>query len=728
MNIAHKKENSNEIQTVAEHSISTATLASSFAIAPLKNFIYDIALMHDIGKYQKSFQNKINAGSEQRVEHAACGAAEFPKAVNTGFALMAQYCIAGHHTGLPDGGDRTDTDYTTASTLSGRLSHTERFDDYSAYKDELVFRPVSDGDIIKLFSDIKGNNKEDYLERYAFLTRYCFSCLTDADSLDTAHFCTGREDKELVSDFEVCLRKLNFILESFYPETELQKARSRVQKQVYANIEEDADIYLMNMPTGSGKTLCSMKFALERAIKTGRRRIIYVIPYNSIIDQTATVFENIFRNSASIVRHQSSFCYDDTDLDEDYKNHIKNAVENWNAQIIITTSVQFFESVYKNKRSRLRKLHNMADSIIVFDEVHIMPVNYLKPCLRAVSNITKLLNSEAVFLTATMPDFEALVRKYSFPSTIVRELVTDKKDFPFFKKGDYTYIGEVSEEELIAKMSDYPSVLIVVNKRKTASSLYQKVQGKKYHLSTYMSAFDRQNTIHQIRRELENLYADYPNLQDVPIDRRITVVSTSLIEAGVDLDFHTVCRELSGLDSILQAGGRCNREGRRTGAKIMIFNFGNACQNGAVNITKALLQEYDDISDDGCIREYYSRLFDFCDEEVRRQTIAADCGRPQNIPFSTYAKSFNMIDSRQTIAVAVGCDETSSKLIDTLKAVGFTNYHKLQKYTCTVYENELEDLLRQGAVKEYGGVFCLINPDYYSKETGICFEATDYYI
>lgn len=727
MNIAHTKENSNEIQTVAEHSIATAILASSFAIAPLKNFIYDIALMHDIGKYQKSFQKKISTGSKHRVEHAACGAAEFPKAVNTGFALMAQCCIAGHHTGLPDGGDRTDTDYTTNSTLYGRLSHTERFDNYSAYKDELILRPVSDKDIIKLFSDIKGNNAEDYLERYAFLTRYCFSCLTDADSLDTAHFCTGREDKELKSDFEMCLRKLNCVLDSFYCETELQKARSRVQKQVYDKTDEQADIYLMNMPTGSGKTLCSMKFALERAIKTGKRRIIYVIPYNSIIDQTVTVFENIFGNSADIVRHQSSFCYDDTDLDEDYRKHMKNVAENWNAQIIITTSVQFFESVYKNKRSRLRKLHNMADSIIVFDEVHIMPVNYLKPCLRAVSNITKLLNSEAVFLTATMPDFEALVHKYSFPSTVIRELVTDKKDFSFFKKGDYTYIGEISEEELIDKMSDYPSVLIVVNKRKTAFSLYQKAKGRKYHLSTYMSAFDRQNTIAQIQKELKKLYADYPNLENVPEDRKITVISTSLIEAGVDLDFHTVCRELSGLDSILQAGGRCNREGRRSGAKIMIFSFGNVSQKAEVDITKGLLQEYDDISDDGCIREYYSRLFDFRDEEIKKNTIAADCSKPQNIPFSTYAKNFNMIDN-QTVAVAVESDEQSRELINTLKAVGFTNYRQLQKYTFTVYENELEILLKQGAVKEYGGVFCLINPDYYSKETGISFEAKDYYI
>lgn len=193
-------------------------------------------------------------------------------------------------------------------------------------------------------------------------------------------------------------------MDSFVCETELQRARARLQAQVYTKASENAEIFLVDMPTGSGKTLCSMKFALERAIKNNKKRIIYVIPYNSIIDQTVEVFEKLFGDSAQILRHQSSFCVDDSDYDEDYKKLLKNASENWNAQIIVTTSVQFFESVYKNKRNRLRKLHNMADSIIVFDEVHMMPMPYLQPCLRAVAQITGLLNSDAVFLTATMPD------------------------------------------------------------------------------------------------------------------------------------------------------------------------------------------------------------------------------------------------------------------------------------------------------------------------------------
>ena len=356
----------------------------------------------------------------------------------------------------------------------------------------------------------------------------------------------------------------------------------------------------------------------------------------------------------------------------------------------------------------------------------MMPVEYLQPCLRAVSQITKLLNSEAVFLTATMPDFGLLVQKYSFPSTVIIDLVKDKTDFSGFKKGEFLNLGMISEEALLLDTQNQPSVLIVVNRRKTASRLYQSATGKKYHLSTYMSAFDRRQTIDKIKKELQDLYSDYQDLTNVPDDRRITVISTSLIETGVDLDFHTVYRELSGLDSILQAGGRCNREGKRSGAKIKIFELDSVSQDVKVNITKRLLEEYEDISCTDCIREYYRQLFSFYDDSIKRNTIAADCSSVDNLPFATYARQFKMIDSN-TVAVVVEGDEQSRAMIEQLKTDGYTNYRKLQKYTFTVYEQELEDLLKQGAVKEFGGIFCLTNPDYYSKETGVRFDASDYY-
>ena len=211
-------------------------------------------------------------------------------------------------------------------------------------------------------------------DKFAFLTRYCFSCLVDADSIDTAHFCNGDIAKPLKADFSACLKRVEEKLQLFSCETTLQKARNTLQQQVFEKAEVKREIYLMNMPTGSGKTLCSVKFALQRAVSEGKKRIIYVIPYNSIIDQTADIFEKLFQGTAEILRHQSTFSYEDEEqFDEDYRKSAKNAAENWDAPFIITTAVQFFQSIYANKRGKLRKLHNMSDSILIFDEAHLMP-------------------------------------------------------------------------------------------------------------------------------------------------------------------------------------------------------------------------------------------------------------------------------------------------------------------------------------------------------------------
>lgn len=723
--IAHRKENTNEIQTIQEHSLCTAQLASSFSVSELKQLIYTISVLHDIGKYQPSFQDRIN-GKNIRAEHSTCGAIEAKKLFGKGTAsLITQYCIAGHHSGIPNGGTFADT--KDDASLQGRLKR--EFEDYSDYKSELTVEKP-DEKALKGYMLKTARDSESLIETFSFITRYCFSCLTDADSLDTAEFCTGRKDIELTSDFRECLDKINEKIVSFKAETDLQKTRSLLQAQVYEKVGEDAEVFLMNMPTGSGKTLCSMKFSLERAIKTGKRRIIYVIPYNSIIDQTVSVFEDIFGESAHILRHQSSFCIDDSDSSEEYKNLLKNVTENWNVQIIITTSVQFFESIYDNKRNKLRKLHNMADSIIIFDEAHMMPTQYLQPCLRAVSLITKLINSEAVFLTATMPDFQNLIKQYSLPGTKINNLVEDKSHFGAFKKGDFFNIGEVSEEGLLEHAMEKPASLIVVNKRSTAAKLYDLLSdstGEKYHLSTYMTAFDRKRVIDTIKEKLDALYKDYPDPEKAPQSRRITVVSTSLIEAGVDLDFFTVYRELSGLDSILQAGGRCNREGKRKNAGIYIFDFGKPSTEAKVNTAKALLEKYDDISSPECIEEYYEILYKFNDDVIRKMSIAKDVSKLESIPFADYANNFRMIDSN-TVAVAVECDKESADLLSELKAAGFTNHRKLQKYMFSVYEYELKRLIDIGAVKEYGGIWCLTNKDYYSKEKGISFEMRDYYI
>ena len=578
------------------------------------------------------------------------------------------------------------------------------------------------------------NDMEKLIDKFAFFTRYAFSCLVDADSIDTAEFCKERDlPRKLKADFKACLKIVNEKLTSFACKTELQKTRSLLQKQAFQNISQDAEIFLLNMPTGSGKTLASVKIALERAIVKKKKRIIYIIPYNSIIEQTAEVFEKLFANHLEILRHQSTFSYeDDTNGSEDYREAAKTSAENWDAPFIITTAVQFFESVYANKRGKLRKMHNMSESILIFDEAHLMPQNYLQPCLQAVAYITRYLYSEAVFLTATMPDFERLIREYALPNSKIVTLIKDTSMFAKFQTCRYSYLGEVTVSQILSRSCKYPSSLIIVNKKITARNLYQECSGKKYHLSTYMTPFDRKRVLKEIREELKQLETDYPDYKNVPESRKITIISTSLIEAGVDLDVYTVFRERSGLDSILQAGGRCNREGKRENADVYVFDLAEEKERTALeekaNLTKGLMEKYADISDVQCISEYYKRLFFMKKHDIQKNTMHQACSSIESIPFKKYADKFELIDSRM-VSLVVPRDEQSEKLVEEMKLTKAGNARKLQNYACSLRQKELEDLIRQHAADDYGtGIYCLTNVDYYDENKGVLFEATDYFL
>ena len=730
--IAHKNEITGAVQTVKEHSENTAGLCREYAVPEMKDIVYRIGLYHDIGKYQESFQKRIR-GADIRIEHSACGAQAIGQNDSSPAGLLMEYCIAGHHSGIPDGGFPNDT--SQSLSLYGRMKR--EFEDFSRYKEELVRDGLNDKGWIKEWIQFlcrDCDNKIDRLvDKFAFLTRYAFSCLVDADSCDTAQFCGTGKSGRLKADFRSCLERTIQCLNSFVCTTDLQKARTLLQQQAFQRARQSAEIYLLNMPTGSGKTLASVKIALERAIAGNKKRIIYIIPYNSIIDQTAEVLENLFQEDMEIVRHQSSFSYeDDNSYSEDYREAARFAQENWDAPFIITTAVQFFESIYANKRGKLRKLHNMADSILIFDEAHLMPSNYLQPCLQAAAYLTRYLHSEAAFLTATMPDFERLLKEYALPDSRVLKLIQDTSLFAKFQKCRYVYLGELQVMDLFEKSKASPSSLIIVNKIAAARKLYQECGGRKYHLSTYMTSYDRKRVLKEIKEELAMLSREYPDPETVPEERRITIISTSLIEAGVDLDVHTVFRERSGLDNILQAGGRCNREGKRSGAEVYVFDFEDFGLRTAAdergNLTKGLFAKYRDISEIDCIEEYYNRWFSMKKEEIQKNAIHNDCSDIHSIPFRQYAEKFELIDNK-TISLVVPRDEQSREMAESLKYSKSGNARRLQNYVCSVYQNELEDLLRQHAADDYGtGIFCLTNPDYYDETIGVLFEAVDYYI
>ena len=546
---AHTREDG-ERQTVKAHLIGVSKLAEDFSVDLLKPLAKKVSLYHDIGKYAINFQKRLD-DDKVKFSHAACGAIEYKILAdkNDCFAPLMEYCIAGHHTGLMDGG--TGADNSDSPTLNGTLKRADEYtgdSDYSAYATEIEFATLTQEEITPPLNELRSaKDPTELIERYAFFTKYVFSCLTDADFLDTEIFCNINVERGMSGDFEKALDKLNRELSDMPSDNPLRQARSRIQQQAFDNSVNKSHISILDMPTGSGKTLCSLKLALE----SGKKRIIYVIPYTSIIEQTANKFEKMFGDVLPVLQHHSNYSYDgNTEEEKKTADKLKRTCENWDAPLIITTSVQFFQSMYHYKGSALRKLHNLRDSVIVFDEIHLIPTELLRPCLKAVGYITKYLNSEALFLSATMPDYSKLFDKF-LPDVNYNKLVTDRTNY--FKKCEYKDKGKTTLETIAENASRCKNALIVVNTKKTAAELYNLVQGEKYHLSANMTPAHRSRVIEVVRNKLEN-------------GEHITVVSTSLVEAGVDLDFNTVFRQLSGLDSILQAGGRCNREGKMTRA------------------------------------------------------------------------------------------------------------------------------------------------------------------
>lgn len=730
---AHTREDG-ERQTVKAHLTGVSEKAEKFSVGLLKPLAKKASLYHDIGKYALNFQKRLD-DDKVKFSHAACGALEYKKFAdkNDCFAPLMEYCIAGHHTGLMDGG--TDADNSDSPTLSGTLKRENEYtgdNDYSAYTTEINFATLTQEERTPLYNELlSAKDPTELIERYAFFTKYVFSCLTDADFLDTEIFCNKNVERGMSVDFEKALDKLNRELSNMPSNTPLRQARSRIQQQAFDNSVNKSHISILDMPTGSGKTLCSLKLALE----SGKKRIIYVIPYTSIIEQTANKFEKMFGDVLPVLQHHSNYSYDgNTEEEKKTAEKLKRTCENWDAPLIITTSVQFFQSIYHYKGSALRKLHNLRDSVIVFDEIHLIPTELLRPCLKAVGYITKYLNSEALFLSATMPDYSKLFDKF-LPDVNYNKLVTDRTNFKYFKKCEYKDMGKTTLETIAENASQCKNALIVVNTKKTAAELYNLVQGEKYHLSANMTPAHRSRVIEVVRNKLKK-------------GEHITVVSTSLVEAGVDLDFNTVFRQLSGLDSILQAGGRCNREGKDAKGYVYVFDIDETYRKGSdlamrINKTKGLLEKYQDITSNDCIKEYYDGIFDFNQSRIAENSIAKyneqsnsfdrqGLMSPYSIPFRSYAMQFEYI-SADTISIVIDDpnDQTCHELVETLRNGDMSVRRALQKYSVSVYMNVFKDLYSQGVLKDHGtGIFILENQSYYNNETGLTTEAAmqDYFI
>ena len=476
------------------------------------------------------------------------------------------------------------------------------------------------------------------------------------------------------------------------------------------------------LPTGGGKTVASLAFALQHAVENHMDRVIYVIPYTSIIEQNAQVFREIL-GSENVLENHSNVDYESS---EEFKP-MQLAAENWDKPVVVTTNVQFFESLYANKSSKCRKLHNIVNSVIIFDEAQMLPPNYLKPCMAMIEELLQQYGTSIVLCTATQPALQQfLPEKY-----VARELCPRREEqFRFFERVTYQNIDTVTEEEMAEKLQQEWHALCIVNTRKRAQRLYERLQGEGvYHLSTTMYPAHRRRVLAEIGKRLKD-----------ETGKKCIVISTSLVEAGVDLDFTSVYRELAGVDSIIQAAGRCNRNDKRGKEEsiVRIFQWEDkervSGQRQQIDTTKNLLAEGRDITALDNITEYFRRLYRIKGESLDMKKILEkfDGGDYQ---FATVAKDFKLIEEN-TVTVYIDQEPEAKALLQEIRQQGLTKsrMRKAGQYCVSVrkkgeYEkrNMLFEEMRDAGMVEAVDLgaqdfYVLTQEEQYREDTGLKLE------
>ena len=702
--LAHVAEDGRE-QTVLAHLEGTAALCAAFAAGFDAGEQGRLAgLAHDIGKYSDAFQRRIR-GSPEQVDHATAGAFECMKLGQP----LAAFAVAGHHGGLPDGGGRGDS--SDQGTFFGRMSRAAqgKLADYSAWSREL-----------SLPSTAVLSSAVDKLAGM-FFTRMLFSCLVDADYTDTGEFMEGQTFGigETASIEELWARLQSYISGWFPPKGELNAKRCAILEQcIRQGQERKPGLYTLTVPTGGGKTVASLAFALAQAKARGMKRVVYVIPYTSIIEQTADTFRTIL-GPENMLEHHSGVQFD---LPEDgvstpETERLTRAAETWDMPVVVTTAVQFFESLFSNMPSQCHKLHNLAQSVIIFDEAQMLPVPYLRPCVWAIAQLVKDYGASAVLCTATQPALSPLFQEFA-PELPMEELCPIKpEEWDAFRRVTFRKVGKLSHEELAMKLQEKGQVLCVVNTRAAAQEIFQRLTGEgNFHLSTLMYPAHRRAVLDEVRRRLR---------EGLPC----RVVSTSLIEAGVDVDFPAVYRDEAGLDSILQAAGRCNREGDRPpdDSVVTIFRGEGKISSlfaTAVGSGRSVLDRYEDIASREAVHAYFSMLLDLKGKAAQDTQHILSLMGSELFPFRTVSERFHLIDS-PTVTVYVPRDE-GAELVEHLRAGERSRalFRQLGQYGVSVYPQHLEALDRAGALKQLeDGSVILTDLTLYSNSTGLSLAA-----
>ena len=724
------------IHALEEHLAEVARHAANHAsVFGGQEWAHLAGLWHDLGKYRPGFQRYLRAatgveaesahieGGAGRVSHSTAGALLACERFGTTGRVLA-YLIASHHAGLYDWNSDSSSLEARLASEAGRSELAEAL---AAAPSEIL----DHGSFAPNLRALPGGSAG-----FALWLRMLFSALVDADFLDTEAFMDeGRAAARgvwpdlatLRGAFDAHMARLA----AEAPDTPVNRLRARILAQCRAKSAEKPGHFSLTVPTGGGKTLASLAFALDHALAHGQRRVIYVIPYTSIIEQTADVFRGIF--GAAVVEHHSN-AESDTGR-ESLRSRL--ACENWDAPVVVTTSVQFFESLFAARTSRCRKLHHIVNTVVVLDEAQLLPPEFLKPILGVLNLLTRHYGVTVVLSTATQP---ALARQEYFDPQkaiqgldAVRELM---QGGPQVATPDELYRDlqrvrvrlpadwqkRTAWEDLAAELAAHESVLAIVNTRRHAAALHALLPKGTLHLSALMCGAHRADVIDAIK---ERLKAGEPT----------RVVSTQLVEAGVDLDFPVVYRALAGLDSIAQAAGRCNREGRLPGlGEVVVFVPPNAAPSGLLakgeGACRSVLHGHaGDPLDRALFERYFRQLYYQCelDKHGIEKLLTVD-GRTLAVNFRTAAEKFRLIDDADQASVIVlyrgphGQNATVDQHLAQLRRDGTARWllRALQRYTVSIHQRDAQRLLAQGDIAELlPGLFVQVSDVAYDATLGL---------
>lgn len=717
-------------QRLSVHLENTAKRAAGFLdTAGLAEWGRVAGLLHDLGKYADRFQDRLE-GSPRRFDHAAPGARLAIDRYGAPSGKMLAFCVAGHHAGLANG-----VNGKGITALEERLRGPVSMPD-PIWEQEIAL-PA------KLVPPrIKRRSKDTDGFCAAFLIRMVFSALVDADYLDTEAYYAKLEGAMPERGKHPDLAELSGRLDAHLndlqeraPRTDVNHLRAEVLAHVRQNAAEAQGVFSLTVPTGGGKTLASLAFALDHAIRHGLDRVIYVIPYMSIIEQTASVFRSALRGGDFVIEHHSTFD-EDRIGDRESESKLRLAMENWDAPIIVTTAVQFFESLFGNRPSRCRKLHNVAKSVVILDEAQTLPLKHLRPCVAALDELARNWRSSVLLCTATQP---ALQEADGFTGGFenVRELApTPPRLYETLKRTRMRHVGRMEDAELANRLRESAQVLCVVNTRRHARELYERLADAEgaCHLSTLMCASHRRERLDVVRRRLDE-------------GEPVRLIATSLVEAGVDLDFPVVWRAEAGLESIVQAAGRCNREGRASRGDVFVFE--PAAREGRkpppeiaqfADAARSVMRRHpDDWRSLGAIRAYFRELYwSKGDDALDGKRLLQQCAerrRSLDFPFESIAREFRLIDDAQAPVIVPrrgrdGNDDTAERLLRDLEHVARPGRiaRKLQPYVVQIPPPKREDLLAEGAArtvreKDLGRQFvALANLDLYDEQVGLTWD------